>query len=88
MAPQPPTVVSINSMLSRYVEGLPVSSEITVYPDMIAKLKTEDPENYPVVEEFYRQIKENPADAAALAEEAMSKLNVPEWPPKDSVPNS
>ena len=76
--PQPPTIERVRTLLERYVDGLPVGSEIEQFPVFISDLRDSDGDNLPIVEALFKALQENPDKSAELAKEALEKLAIKE----------
>ena len=78
LKPQPHVSEKVKVVLDRYVDGMPVASEITLFPGFISDMKEMDPANHELIKQLYQDLQDNPDDAAELASEALKKLVIPE----------
>ena len=61
-------------LLQNYANGAPLTSEAAGFPDLITRVKEEDAAKGEEVEKALNQIQAQPANRAAIAKGALSKL--------------
>jgi hypothetical protein len=61
-------------ILQRYVEGQPLGSEVTSFPDMVANLEKVDPAKAKILDKGFKDIQNAPAQRAEIAKELLKKL--------------
>ena len=72
--PEADPVAEAKSILTNYANGMPVTSEVTGFPDLIARVKEKDPAKGEILEKGLKEIEANPASARAKANELLPKL--------------
>lgn len=64
------------SMLQRYADGQPMSSEVSMFPAMIEKIRQSSPEKADLLADGLKEIEAaTPDRRASLAEDLLKKLN-------------
>jgi hypothetical protein len=73
---QPDPMLQVKSTLQNYVNGQPVTSEVTSYDYMVAKVRKVDPAKADILKTGLDEIKNSPAGAASKAKSLMKKLGI------------
>ncbi len=75
VTPQPSAIEQVKAYLQRYVDGQPVSSELTVFPGLISDLQEAGYEHLSTVEGVYNDLQADPDRAQRIAREALEKID-------------
>ena len=71
---KPDAVGEVRSMLQAYAGGQPVSSEASMYDDLVTRLKAVDPEKGEVFAAFVAETRKAPAGVSARAKKLLEKF--------------
>ena len=71
-APDP--LAEAKSILTNYSNGMPPTSEVESYPDLVKRVKEKDAAKGDILEKGLNEIKANPASAKAKATELLKQL--------------
>jgi len=73
-APAPDPMVEAKAVLTRYVNGSPVTSEAEGFSNLAQRVKEKDPAKGEILDKGLGEIKANPASAKAKATELLKQL--------------
>ncbi len=67
-------LANARSVVQRYAEGQPVTSEVTSFPQVVADLRKVDPARADILEKGLKAIEANPSARVSIAQELLPKL--------------
>jgi ABC-type Zn uptake system ZnuABC Zn-binding protein ZnuA len=67
-------LASVKTMLQGYVNGQPLRSEVTSFPDYVATMKKVDPAKAEILEKGFAEIQKPGTNIQAKAKEILSKI--------------
>ncbi|HEY2413847.1 MAG TPA: hypothetical protein VGI40_16470 [Pirellulaceae bacterium] len=73
-APAPDPVARAKTILTNYANGMPVTSEVSSFDDIVAAVKTKDAAKGEILEKGFAAIKANPSTAKSKANELLKQL--------------
>lgn len=73
-APESDPIAEVKTILTNYTNGMPVTSEASSFPDLIARVKAKDAAKGEALQKGLNEIQANPASAKAKAQELLRKL--------------
>ena len=74
VTPLPPAIERVQTILQRYADGRPASSELTLFPDLIWSLKKTEHESCAIVQRVYENLLATPERATQLARAALAEI--------------